>query len=126
MSELESLFSAAVPNPDKSGDKSSRRASLGPKSDKVHLVGLVIVLHENAALNNFYSLLLHKICYHPNLSLAFVHLYIKVLSSSKSWKRLHSILGSKFIFYFHVLIYVFFGRTCFKLLERFLCFYVAT
>lgn len=38
MSELESLFSAAVPNPDaKSGDK-SKRASLGPKSDKVHLV----------------------------------------------------------------------------------------
>ncbi|KAJ6834117.1 formin-like protein 6 [Iris pallida] len=41
MSELESLFSAAMPNSDRgSADKSSGRASLGHKSDKVHLIDL--------------------------------------------------------------------------------------
>ncbi|KAF8393037.1 hypothetical protein HHK36_021278 [Tetracentron sinense] len=42
MSELESLFSAAVPNSGhgSSGEKSNRRASLGPKADKVQLVDL--------------------------------------------------------------------------------------
>ncbi|XP_039120932.1 formin-like protein 6 [Dioscorea cayenensis subsp. rotundata] len=41
MSELESLFSAAVPSSDAkdSADK-SRRSSLGPKSDKIHLIDL--------------------------------------------------------------------------------------
>ncbi|KAJ6829506.1 formin-like protein 6 [Iris pallida] len=39
MSELESLFSAAVPNRGLA-DKSSGRASLGNKSDKVHLIDL--------------------------------------------------------------------------------------
>ncbi|KAJ6837213.1 formin-like protein 6 [Iris pallida] len=39
MSELESLFSAAVPTRG-SADKSSGRASLGNKSDKVHLIDL--------------------------------------------------------------------------------------
>ena len=37
MSELESLFSAAVPSKENGGRKSNRRASR-PKSDKVHLV----------------------------------------------------------------------------------------
>nr|CAD1825012.1 unnamed protein product [Ananas comosus var. bracteatus] len=42
MSELESLFAAVVPNSDapNSGEKSSRRASVGGKSDKVHLIDL--------------------------------------------------------------------------------------
>ncbi|PIA59824.1 hypothetical protein AQUCO_00400599v1 [Aquilegia coerulea] len=42
MSELESLFSAAVPSSDRgtSGDKSSRRASAGGKTDKVQLIDL--------------------------------------------------------------------------------------
>ncbi|KAK3020876.1 hypothetical protein RJ639_046273 [Escallonia herrerae] len=41
MSELESLFSASVPNSDhgRSGSKSNRRAS-GPKSDKINLIEL--------------------------------------------------------------------------------------
>lgn len=37
MSELESLFSAAVPNSENVGGKSKRRA-LGPKSEKIQLV----------------------------------------------------------------------------------------
>ncbi|XP_077238090.1 formin-like protein 18 isoform X2 [Tasmannia lanceolata] len=40
LSELESLFSAAVPNTGSSGEKSNRRASLGPKSDKIHLIDM--------------------------------------------------------------------------------------
>ncbi|KAF9616598.1 hypothetical protein IFM89_030650 [Coptis chinensis] len=42
MSELESLFSAAVPNSDRgnSGEKSSRRASVGGKSEKIQLIDL--------------------------------------------------------------------------------------
>ncbi|KAF5195167.1 Formin-like protein [Thalictrum thalictroides] len=42
MSELESLFSAAVPSSDRgtSGDKSNRRASAGGKTDKVQLIDL--------------------------------------------------------------------------------------
>lgn len=42
MSELESLFSAVVPGSDQgnSGDKSSRRASVGAKSEKVQLIDL--------------------------------------------------------------------------------------
>lgn len=44
MSELESLFAAVVPNSDapSSGEKSSRRASVGGKSDKVHLVSFAL------------------------------------------------------------------------------------
>jgi len=38
MSELESLFSAAVPNSDRRGSSDTSRTSLGNKADKVHLV----------------------------------------------------------------------------------------
>ncbi|KAG1326544.1 putative formin-like protein 18 [Cocos nucifera] len=41
MSELESLFSAVVPNSESgSGERSRRRSSLGAKPDKVHLIDL--------------------------------------------------------------------------------------